>query len=46
MLESTAAPTSAEKAFEIRLPQNRMALRVVSSLFVYHFDRINNALGF
>lgn len=46
MLESTAAPTRAEKAFEIRLPQNRMALRVVSSRFVYHFDKMRRALEY
>lgn len=44
MLASTAAPTRAENAFEIRLPQNKMALRVVSSRFVYHFDKMSRAL--
>jgi hypothetical protein len=45
MLESTAAPTSEEKALEMRLPQKRMALRSVSSRRVYHFERMRRAPG-
>jgi hypothetical protein len=45
MLDNTPAPTSAEKAFEMRFPQNSSAFLVVNSLLVYHFDRINSAPG-
>jgi hypothetical protein len=45
MLESTPAPTRAEKAFEMRLPQKRMAFLSVSSLRVYHLERMSSAPG-
>jgi hypothetical protein len=45
MLPRTAAPTSEENAFEIRFPQNRIALRSVSSRLVYHLDRMRRAPG-
>lgn len=45
MFDRTAAPTRAEKAFEMRLPQNRMAFRSVNSRLVYHFDRMSKAPG-
>lgn len=45
MFERTPAPTRAEKALEMRLPQNRMAFLMVSSRRVYHFERISSAPG-
>ena len=45
MLERTPAAMRAEKAFEIKLPQKRIAFLVVSSRRVYHFERINRAPG-
>jgi len=45
MLDKTPAPIRAEKALEMRLPQKRIAFRVVSSLRVYHFDKIMRAPG-
>lgn len=45
MLDSTPAPTRAEKAFEIRFPQKRMAFLRVSSLLVYHLDRMSSTPG-
>src|SRR4051794_12557761 len=45
MLDRTPAPTRAEKALEMRLPQNRRALREVNSRRVYHLDRMSNAPG-
>jgi hypothetical protein len=45
MLPRTAAPTSDENAFEIRLPQNKMAFRSVSSRLVYHLDKMSSAPG-
>ena len=45
MFESTPAPTRAEKAFEIKLPQKRIAFLFVSSRLVYHFERIKSAPG-
>lgn len=45
MLDKTPAATRAEKAFEIRLPQKRMAFLRVSSRRVYHFDWIKRAPG-
>ena len=45
MFESTPAPTRAEKALEIKLPQKRIAFLFVSSRLVYHFERIKSAPG-
>ena len=45
MLERTPAATRAEKAFEIRFPQNKIAFLVVSSRRVYHLLSIKSAPG-
>ena len=45
MFDNTPAPTSAEKAFEMMLPQNRMAFRMVNSRRVYHLLWMSRAPG-
>lgn len=45
MFDKTPAPTNAEKALDMMLPQNKMAFLVVSSLRVYHLDWISRAPG-
>ena len=45
MLDSTPAPTRAEKALEMRLPQNKRAFLVVNSRLVYHLERMRRAPG-
>src|SRR5687768_11201035 len=45
ILDKTPAPTRAEKALEMRLPQNKIALRLVNSRRVYHLDKMSSAPG-
>ena len=45
MFDNTPAPTSAEKAFEMMLPQKRMAFRMVNSRRVYHLLWMSRAPG-